>query len=625
MKITLYKNCILNDNYNEVFDLTKKTRVIDGVTESYSVFTDYLKSLDSQSIELPNTYYSRDMSFTLRITGDSKFKEALAFNYCKIEVDDLTRYCFITDIELANTVATYYTEEDIWTNYAYDMEIRRGFVSQSRKLAYGTKKVSVYELPFDYQSTAKIQYINAGVTGGNIAIVCQLQIYQLGTAGSKTRRFTKTILLAQDFMHYNEETLKLVHQISSLDITTKEVEQILNKIILNSGNLQVYPAPGWLKWYENLANTYYEINNIKAIPQSILNNIIDYSKIDYSSDDISIYFAENFARNSTTIPSKAITTEASGAEGYIIGIDLTKALNFDNEITPKILKSFTTSIDFKTISFGTRTSQFEVICLNEDRLLSYDIECYSDDYNFNLFLNFQGKYIEITNDFIVEIPFDSVDGSVQAQRRLNRIMETVNGSLEIAGGVAQTYSNIQGLNATSRLQTTKVRKTEWQYTESKRGKLVPESKTTTFKTKPYKRKQGDIPGVVGGISKIAGGILNIAEANAPVYNSNSGTFAQSIGILNASFGLCKAVITPVNKTYVDKMIDEVGYTVYEFTKDNDFIFNNYFNDYNVLLFTDVIIYGKFPGDIKEALEEILLRGFKIWYNAQLEENPNADI
>ena len=621
MKITLYKNCILNDNYNEVFDLTEKT--VDGVKSS--VFTDYLVSLDKTEIDLPNTYYSRNMSFTLRIEGSDKSKGALDYNYCKFEADGIVRYCFITDIELANTVATYYTEEDIWANYAGDMQLRRGFLSQSRKLKYGEKNVNVYELPFDYQSTAKIQYRNAGVTGGNIAIICQIQLYQLGGAGSKTRRFTKTILLAQDFMKYSEETKKISHQISSLDIATKEAEQLLNEVVLNAGNLQVYPAPGWLKWYENLANTYYEINNIKAIPQSLLNNIIDYSNIDYTTDDISVYFAENFARDSIVVPSKAITTEASGTTGYIIGIDLTKALNFDNEIVPKILKSYTTSLDFSTISFGTRTSQFEVICLNENRLLSYDVECYSDDYNFNLFLNFQGKYVEITNDFIVEIPFDSVDGSVQAQRRLNRIMETVNGGLEIAGGVAQTYSNIQGLNATSRLQTTKVRKTEWQYTESKRGKLVPESKTTTFKTKPYKRKQGDIPGVVGGVTKIAGGILNIAEANAPVYNSNSGTFAQSIGILNASFGLCKAVITPVNKDYVNKMIDEVGYTVYEFTKDNDFIFNNYFNDYNVLLFTDVIIYGKFPGDIKEALEEILLSGFKIWYNAQLKENPNANI
>lgn len=615
MILTLYKNCILNDNYNEVFDLTKKTRVIDGITESYSVFTDYLKGLNKNVIDLPNVYYSRNMSFTLGISGDNKAKEAFEYNYCKIEAEGIVRYCFITDIELANSVATYYTEEDIWSNYAYDMQIRRGFISQSRKLAYGTKKINVYELPFDYQTTAKIQYRSAGLRGGNIAIICQLQVYQLGGAGSKTRRFTKTILLAQDFMKINEDTKKLTHQIASLDISTKEAEIILNELILNSGNLEVYPAPGWTKWYENLANTYYEINNIKAIPKSLLDNIIDYSNIDYLTDDVSIYFANQFARNSTILPTKAITTEASGSTGYIIGIDLTKALNFDNEITPKVLKSYTTSIDFSTISFGTRTSQFEIICLNENRLLSYDIECYSDDYNFNLFLNFQGKYVEITNDFIVEIPFDSVDGSVQAQRRLNRIMETVNGAAEIAGGVAQTYSNIQGINARSRLQTTKVRKTEWQYEESKRGKLVPTAKTTTFKTKPYKRKQGDIPGVVGEATKVVGGILNIAEANAPVYNSNSGTFAQSIGILNASFGLCKAVIVPVNKDYVNKMIDEIGYTVYEFTNNNDFIFNDYFTDYNVLLFTDVIIYGSFPLDIKEALEDILTDGFKIWYNS----------
>ena len=74
------------------------------------------------------------------------------------------------------------------------------------------------------------------------------------------------------------------------------------------------------------------------------------------------------------------------------------------------------------------------------------------------------------------------------------------------------------------------------------------------------------------------------------------------------------------------MIDEIGYTVYEFTNNNDFIFNNYFTDYNILLFTDVIIYGSFPLNIKEALEDILTNGFKIWYNSELKEKiENADI
>ena len=48
MILTLYKNCILNDNYNEVFDLTLKT--VDGVESS--VFTDYLKSLKNTVINL---------------------------------------------------------------------------------------------------------------------------------------------------------------------------------------------------------------------------------------------------------------------------------------------------------------------------------------------------------------------------------------------------------------------------------------------------------------------------------------------------------------------------------------------------------------------------------------------
>lgn len=629
MKITLYKNCILNDNYNEVFDLMERT--VDGVKSS--VFTDYLTSLDKTEIDLPNTYYSRNMSFTLRIEGNDKSKGALDYNYCKFEADGIVRYCFITDIELANTVATYYTEEDIWSNYAGDMQIRRGFLSQSRKIKYGEKNIDIYQLPFDYQSVSKIEYRNAGLIGGSYSIIMQLQIYQLGSAGNKTKRFTKTILLAQDSIKRITPVVGsqyYEHDIQELDVSSYNAADLLNKVVLNAGSLEVLPPNDWYKWYESKSNCYYEVNNITIIPNSFMRNIIDYSKIDRTTDDVTMYFIEKYNSSSTdiTIADKngiKVSDYPEGTGTWLIAIDFKKALYGIDESFVKILQSSSTNINFKTVSFGTRTSQFEVICVNENSLLTYNIETYVDDYNFKLFLNFQSKWIEITNDFMLDMPFDTIDGSIQAQRRLNRIMETTNGASQIGGGVAQVISNAQGINARSRLQTTKKQTTEWEYGESKRGKKIPLSKTTTVQSKPYKRKQGDTQGIVGGAIKISSGVLGIFEANSPVYVSNSGTFATSMAFLNATEGLVKGVVAPSNTVYINKMIDEVGYTVYEFTKDNDFIFNNYFNDYNVLLFTDVILYGKFPGDIKEALEEILLSGFKIWYNAQLEENPNADI
>ena len=138
MKITLYKNCILTDNYHEVFDLTLKT--VDGVESS--VFTDYLKSLEKTEITLENMYYTRNMTFIFSFSGEKRYEEVYSYNYCKIEVEDLVRYCFITDIILCNTVVKYKTKEDIWSNYALDMNIRNSYLARSYKLKYKNKKMS---------------------------------------------------------------------------------------------------------------------------------------------------------------------------------------------------------------------------------------------------------------------------------------------------------------------------------------------------------------------------------------------------------------------------------------------------------------------------------------------------
>lgn len=611
MKITLYKNCILNDNYNEVFDLTKKTRVIDGVTESYSVFTDYLKSLDSQSIELPNTYYSRDMSFTLRITGDSKFKEALAFNYCKIEVDDLTRYCFITDIELANTVATYYTEEDIWANYAYGMQIRYGYLTNALRTEYKigeeTKKINFYTLPVGYQSNNEPQYNRERTMSSLFNIVLQLQTYNLVTGGETSERIVRTVLLT----YYREtgtdpETGKKTYVISA-NFSQKKALEYLTKLQIGSSSKTIALGKNIISYYTS-NDTYdanFQIDNITIIPKDwgIANYIQDITEEKLTDSVVGMF-----------------VTKIEEKTSLISGIDFVNfpLLYYGNDyahITPKTLISGELENDFKIISFGTRTGQYEINMNGTS--IPYSLTISSDDTNFKILFNFQNKCIDITNDFVLDLPFDVITADTTAQRKIAKNTAIYNGVANIIGGTAETALNIGALASGNVVSSTesalKRNYAKLTYGEKYLGKRHLSSRKSSTVTKKSATGAGSIGGVVGGLRDIADGIVSIVNANTPQYTTNTGTFVQSEAFLNALYGLCYLSIIPDNNDYVQNMLKLIGYNVFEVIYDN-ILFNQDFISDNVIKFETVVVYGDFPLDIKSALEDILTSGFRIYYN-----------
>lgn len=610
MKITLYKNCILNDNYNEVFDLTKKTRVIDGVTESYSVFTDYLKSLDSQSIELPNTYYSRDMSFTLRITGDSKFKEALAFNYCKIEVDDLTRYCFITDIELANTVATYYTEEDIWANYAYGMQIRYGYLTNALRTEYKigkeTKKINFYTLPVGYQSNNLPKYEQERYTEHAYNIVLQIQTYNLATGGETSERVVRTVLLS--FLTETGKDPKTGKTIYNVDytFTQKQVFEYLTDLQIASSSKTIALGANVLSYYtkDDTYNANFQIDNITILPDTwgIAVNLGTITQDELSKAIVGFYITQ--------------ISETEEVQG-IAFINFPQVFygNDYSHILPKELISGEIENNFKIISFGTRTGQYEINMNGTSLPYSLKISC--DDTDFKMLLEFQSKCIDITNDFVLDLPFDVITADTTAQRKIAKNTAIYNGVANIIGGTAETALNIGALasgNVVSSTESTLKRSYAKQtYGEKYLGKRHLSSKKSSAVTKKSAIGTGSVGGVVGGLRDIADGIVGIVNANTPQYTTNTGTFVSSEAMLNARYGLCYLEIMPDNSEFVSKMLGLIGYNVFEIIRE-DIIFNQEFKNDNILKFETVNIYGNFPLDIKSMLEDILTNGFRIYYN-----------
>ena len=616
MKITLYKNCILTDNYHEVLDLTKKTRVIDGITESYSVFTDYLKALEKTEITLENMYYTRNMTFIFSFSGEKRYEEVYSYNYCKIEVEDLVRYCFITDIILCNTVVKYKTKEDIWSNYALDMNIRNAYLIQSYKLNYKNKSISFYKLPISYQSNEALNYVDiAGDTyplpsGLPVNIVMQLQCYRL-TDNNASDRQVRTVLISSFSDNLGSNTYE------NKGFTPKEVCDFLNKLEQDVYATKFSVAPNISKQI-GTADVYIQIDNITLVPfywgiGNAINKITDKSKL-YEGHCITI-------KQGTLFNNKKFAC-----------INLPYLLNDISKYEYSSLMKLTeinTNNNFKLLSIGTRTSQFSI----EQNGTNFYSKIFvsTDDTDFKLFLEAQGKSMEITSDFIFEVPFESLTADVYMQRKIAKNTQVYKGISSVLSGALQMARSVNSvsLNGGTIINSGVENTLPMIYTKNAVSNFEPIAEYATEKT----IGAGGLAGIDydknltrGSGNKIADGIVTIKNALTPQFVSNYGTFAKSNGLLNASCGgIIGCCISPDNEKIVNDFIKRVGYITYEFITD-DILFNQDFVDFNILQFDYCWITGKFPAYIRTELEKILMNGFKIWYNSELKEKiENADI
>ena len=585
MKITLYKGCILSNRYNIVYDLTSTKTFPDiaGITRKTSALEDYLKSLPQNTIELPNTYYTRNMSITLNISGDSKFKDAYSYNYCYITTDDgLERYCFITSIDLGNTVATFYTEEDVWSTYGALSHIKFGYLTNTYQRDFKSglgldRHIDYYLLPTAFQSNDEPTVKSAHRISGGFNIVAQMQLYNLDKDGKVSNRVVRTVVFT------TFEKIGETYEVKPASFSTDEVTKII-------GGLQVYgPAGDLLHGPNGAALSYYQIDNITVLPEEL---------------NIGKCF-ENKTIEEIKVATVGISFSIRLAEDLFIGFcNFPKLFYISSEMPGRMKDLYNGILDnnFKIISFGTRSSQYEINMNGTS--LKYSLKASATDWDFKLILSFQQKTIDITNDFVLKVPFESITGDVLAQRQIAKNTAIYNGITNIVGGVAKIGKSAASIASGGVTETTKIRHS------------ITTGKVTSRKTTLNGVRSDNGSGIIGGAIDVADGIVAIVNANTPRYTSNRGTFVQSEGLYNASYGLCYQEVVPDNEAFVNNMIALCGYIVYEIiTRSDEIIFGQMFEDgANVLKFESVVLDGGyFPLDIREKLEAILENGFIIYY------------
>lgn len=573
MKITLYKNCIFSRSYSEVCDC------VHMFSNGINVRDRYLASLKQEVYEIDGVYSTNTGTLNIPIMLPNSGSNIYEYNYVKIEFEKITRFCFIDDIQFRNYVAIIYYSEDIWHSYSAEMTFRIGLLTNAYHFAYGRNgKTLLKQLYLPTEYSVRDEYV-LPEKFTEFVILAQIQLYQLSAETTSKRETHAVILGSAKFVNPENPDAWYYH---SFDETETNI-----KIWATNAGIQ--------KITRNNETWYYEIDNFTVLPYSYFSRNGMESFVDVSKN---VFI---FSSTETTDRPEKLAYELK--HGCI-------------EITDFIAGS-----NYKRIGVGTMTATYETVENNTS--YHYSLLLYSDSVDIKILLNLQGKIIDITDNFIYEVPFSAITGDVTAQRKMARSMETVNGIRQIVGGVTKIGTSITSsvLTAGASEATVVAGKAtanrlinSYNYTRRSPEYKSAMAKVVNAETRASQAGVEATGGVMGGVDSIIGGIQGIVQVNAPVYMSQKGTFVQGNKGISCQYGIFEKIPIVENETEINALVKEIGFQTNQIVSNDIFHPWEFTGSHNVLKFGSVNIFGNFPQSVCERLKSILLNGVKIWYD-----------
>lgn len=568
MKIILYKKCILSNSYSEVFDVFHKD------SNNKVALERYLASLQKYEIQADNVYVPNSGRITLELSeGNVNVYE---YNYMYLEDKDnnFRRYCFIDDITVVNGLAVISFSEDIWSNYASSMEIRKSLLVRSRATKYGGWSIPFYAPGMEYEGNNPLKFVDlnnqniqlSDTNNRNVGFVCQLQVYNLSQEGVISDREIYTVAANT----LNTETSEHTFLFPLKKTNAKEsVYEIIRQLYIKSSAKQ-FIVPGT----DNLPSLYYQISNVLLVPAYCVTG-----------------------QSKTNMIGTVNITGSASCIFYKLDISIGDIPSNDSMV---FVKTITLDKNFKRIGVGCITNLQPLV--ENGTSIEVKIGIAYDDFSIGVYLVFQNQLIEITNDFLFDIPISVQTADVTQQQAANRELKTMNAKLGIANGALQIRKGMLD--------------TSIGFGSMLLGGAVGGVAGIGLMT-------GGAGGFASGTTEIGKGITSIIGsqkqleiANRYMFVSNKGTNINYNVMLNARFGIVIAYMQPDNELEVQANINNTGYVCNEIVDD---LFNKPLTDtvataYNVMRFDFTNIFGNFTQNIAKALRAILYNGFKIWYD-----------
>lgn len=375
MIIKLYKNCILTDAYSEVFDVYHKD------ANNKTSLDRYLATLEQKTIATPHTYVTNSgkISFDLNDEDGTEFYD---FNYMSItdEVNYFTRYCFIDAITVVNGIAVVSYVEDVWSNYAPSLQMRKSLLTRSRIIDYGSYKIPFYSLGMEYQGNNQLSFVRLTELSGNVAIFGQVQIYKTSEQGVQSDR------------------------------------EVLNCRMIKTDNTEFN-----IKGAVIAINEFVKNSSVKKL-KKVNNEEYNYESFNYMI--VPIEYADNSGNDVETVLT---------AEGQ--GISLNVLIGDSVAVTTQ---AKTVPSDFKQFKIGTFTNAFDIVQNGTNILVT--IEQRNTPLETLFYLCFQNQIIDISSSFKYVVPISVQTADATQQQATAREIAQLNAKMGIASGAMQIGS-----------------------------------------------------------------------------------------------------------------------------------------------------------------------------------------
>lgn len=545
MIIKLYKNCILTDAYSEVFDVFHKDQI--GKTP----LDRYLETLQSKSFTIPHTYVTNSgkISFDLIDENDTEFYD---FNYMSIhdETNNFTRFCFIDAITVVNGIAVVSYIEDVWSNYALSLQMRKSLLTRSRIIDYGPYKIPFYSLGMEYQGNNQLKLVELfekAQSYQQVGILLQVQLYKLTEQGNVSEREIYEFYIATKVK--NQDNYITYRPVANAD-------NVLFDIIKKSSSTKI-------TWNNEEWN--YEVYNAIYVPETF-----------------------NIPLNASQGTPIQIYTE-----GNVIFYFVVFPASMLGSLEIEYTQQKTIVSNFKQFMLGTILNAYDIIQNGSN--IEIKIGYFASKTDFGLYLSFQNQILDITKDFMREFPITVQSADVTQQQATAREVANLNAKLGIARGATQIFGGV----ADVALGATQVNiSSSWGKQLKGAGQIVSGLMDTGSGIMNIisQKKQLDIANRALYVSNKGTKLLSNAAICA-----NYGIVLYEIQPDNevevqANIDNCGYVCNEI----VDNLFNTIttGAT----------------NKWNVMQFDYVNIYGKFTQRIADVLRDILNAGFKIWYD-----------
>lgn len=410
-------------------------------------------------------------------------------------------------------------------------------------------------LPNEYVSNEKLSFNSLeSNTSGLYNIILVIQGYKLQQSGVITERHLANAIMIDDANY----TIK--------DYSFNQAQITINTLIQYS-----------------------------SLPDKLHSRFIDgVTFVDYSYDIVSAYIFPKSMLNGL-----GITKQQLGQFCRTTGANIFATCQFIN--SGIYTKTAQLNSNFKRYAIGT----LDNFVLTEENGTKLQLEynyCF-DNNNVKLNLKVGSSIIDITNSFKYDIPISVQSADVTQQQQialsLNNQMLDINKRETIAKGVTSLVENTaRGIMG---------------------GVLIGSGLS------PIKGTSLAIEGVTG----VANTAIDMAYSlekndlknwyiNYKAYKTSTAITTSSNLQFNLLYGVCEFIVVPDNENYVDELIEVVGYNTLKIVTNNSLIASKQENqDYNIVRFSSVWIYGNFPHSVQLVLEEILTKGFKIWFKSNV--------